>query len=91
MLDQAFKGQNYLLPMINQPNNEALTLGLQHAGVKVGAHGFQKDKSGEKNAETEEDLLEHRTDGTDGFDTLCIGCFLYPGVSVITAGGMGYF
>ena len=91
MLDQAFKGQKYLLPMINQPNNEALTLGLQHAGVKVGAHGFQKDKSGEKNAETEEDLLEHRTDGTDGFDTLLIGCFLYPMVSVITKGGMGYF
>ena len=33
-----------------------------------------KDKGGEKLAETEEDLLQHRTDGTDAFDTLYIGC-----------------
>ncbi|MBD5223687.1 MAG: hypothetical protein HDS71_06530 [Bacteroidales bacterium] len=25
-------------------------------------------------AKSEEDLLEHRTDGTDAFDTLYIGC-----------------
>lgn len=34
----------------------------------------RKDKSGEKLAENEEDLLEHRTDGTDAFDTPYIGC-----------------
>lgn len=28
--------------------------------------------------ETEEDLLEHRTDGTDAFDTLYIGCEKFP-------------
>ncbi len=33
---------------------------------------------GEKLAETEEDLLEHRTDGTDAFDTLYIGCEKFP-------------
>ena len=33
----------------------------------------QKDKSGEKNPETEEDPLQFRTDGSDAFDTLCIG------------------
>ena len=28
--------------------------------------------------ETEENLLEHRTDGTDAFDTLFIGCEKFP-------------
>ncbi|MBO4800519.1 MAG: hypothetical protein J5545_01490 [Bacteroidaceae bacterium] len=32
----------------------------------------------EKLAETEEDRLEHRTDGTDAFDTLFIGCEKFP-------------
>lgn len=36
------------------------------------------DKAGEKLAESEEDLLEHRTDGTDAFDTLYIGCEKFP-------------
>lgn len=31
-----------------------------------------------KNPESEEDLLEHRTDGTDAFDTLYIGCEKFP-------------
>ena len=38
----------------------------------------RKDKSGEKLAESEEDLLEHRTDGTDAFDTLYIGAEKFP-------------
>ncbi|WP_290380717.1 hypothetical protein [uncultured Duncaniella sp.] len=38
----------------------------------------RKDKSGEKLAESEEDLLEHHTDGTDAFDTLYIGCEKFP-------------
>lgn len=88
MLDQAFKGQKYLMPQINQPNNEALVLGLQHTGVRIGSHGFQKDKSEEKNNETEESLLEHRTDGTDAFDTLMIGMMLYP-VKGSVGGGLG--
>lgn len=33
---------------------------------------------GEKLDETEEDLLQHRTDGTDAFDTLYIGCERMP-------------
>ena len=41
-------------------------------------NGFRKDKGGEKLAESEEDLLEHRTDGTDAFDTLYIGCEKFP-------------
>ena len=35
--------------------------------------GFRKNKSTEKNPESEEDLLEYRTDGTDAFDTLILG------------------
>jgi hypothetical protein len=81
IIDQSLKGQKYLFPMINEPNNEALKIGLENTGVKVGPLGFQKDKSGEKLAETEEDLLEHRTDGTDGFDTLLLGMFFHPQAS----------
>lgn len=36
------------------------------------------DKAGEKLAESVEDLLERRTDGTDAFDTLYIGCEKFP-------------
>ena len=32
----------------------------------------------QKLAESEEDLLEHRTDGTDAFDTLYIGAEKFP-------------
>lgn len=78
MLDLAFKGQKYLMPQVNQPNTVALVLGLQQIGVRIGPHGFQKDKTEEKNDETEESLLEHRTDGTDAFDTLMIGMRIYP-------------
>ena len=31
-----------------------------------------------KSSQSEEDLLEHRTDGTDAFDTLYIGCEKFP-------------
>lgn len=78
-LDQAFKGQKYLYPQINQLQNEALVLAMQQTGVKIGPYGFQKDKSGEKEQETEEDRLEHRTDGTDAFDTLFIGMNFHSG------------
>ena len=37
-----------------------------------------ENKSTEKNPESEEDLLQHRTDGTDAFDTLYIGCEKFP-------------
>ena len=47
-------------------------------GGERGRNGFRKKKSTEKNTESEEDLLEHRTDGTDAFDTLYIGCEKFP-------------
>ena len=47
-------------------------------------------KGGEKLDETEENLLEHRTDGTDAFDTLYIGTekFPYREISPVTASGV---
>ena len=62
------------MPFFNRQNNDDLILAIQAAGVSRGRNGFRKDKGGEKLAESEEDLLEHRTDGTDAFDTLYIGC-----------------
>lgn len=78
MIHLALKGQKYLFPMFNKSNNESLLLAMENTGIKVGSNGFQKDKSGEKLAESEEDLLEHRTDGTDAFDTLFIGMNKFP-------------
>lgn len=49
-----------------------ITLCLVAIGVTA------QDKGGEKLAESEEDLLEHRTDGTDAFDKLYIGCEKFP-------------
>lgn len=78
LINQAFAGKQRLMPFFNRTNNEDLILAIQSAGVRRGRNGFDKDKSGEKLAETEEDLLEHRTDGTDAFDTLYIGCEKFP-------------
>ena len=58
--------------------------------LRRGRNGFRKDNGGEKLAESEviglplsqyaekEHLLEHRTDGTDAFDTLYIGAEKFP-------------
>lgn len=78
LINNAFAGKQRLMPFINRSNNEDLFLAIQSAGVSNGRNGFRKDKSGEKLAESEEDLLEHRTDGTDAFDTLYIGCEKFP-------------
>ena len=55
-----------------------------------GRNGFRKDKGGEKLDETEDNLLEHRTDGTDAFDTLYIGAekFPYKEIYPITSSGI---
>ena len=78
LINNAFSGKQRLMPFFNRSNNEDLILAIQSAGVSNGRNGFRKDKSGEKLAESEEDLLEHRTDGTDAFDTLYIGCEKFP-------------
>lgn len=77
-----------ILTFIKKPNHFVYTafydkcikaiLAIQSAGVERGRNGFRKNKSMEKHPESEEDLLEHRTDGTDAFDTLYIGCEKFP-------------
>lgn len=78
LINQGFSGKQRLMPFFNRSNNADLILAIQSAGVSRGRNGFRKDKSGEKLAESEEDLLEHRTDGSDAFDTLYIGCEKFP-------------
>jgi len=86
MIDQALKGQKYLFPVFNKPNNEELLLAMQKCDVAVNSRGFGKDKAGEKLKESEEDLLQFRTDGTDAWDTLFIGMNLFPSGSEIIIG-----
>ncbi len=78
LINRGFAGLNRLTPYFNRQNNDDLILAVQSAGVSRGRNGFQKDKSVEKLAETEDDRLELRTDGTDAFDTLYIGCESRP-------------
>ena len=85
LINQAFQGKQRLMPFFNRQNNDDLILAIQAAGVTRGRNGFHKDKGGEKLAETEEDLLEHRTDGTDAFDTLFIGCEKFPQSQYVSA------
>ena len=90
LINQAFAGKQRLMPFFNRQNNDDLILAIQAAGVTRGRNGFHKNKAGEKLAESEEDLLEHRTDGTDAFDTLFIGCEKFPQSQYISvdAGGV---
>ena len=46
--------------------------------TQIGVESVALYKGGEKLDETEENLLEHRTDGTDAFDTLYIGAEKFP-------------
>lgn len=78
LINQAFAGKQRLTPFFNRQNNDDLILALQSAGVSRGRLGFRKNKDGEKHPDTEEDPLQHRTDGTDAFDTLYIGCEKFP-------------
>lgn len=79
LINRGFAGQNRLTPYFNEQNNEDLLVSIRTAGVYNG----KKDKRGEKLAETEEDRLEARTDGSDAWDTLYIGCERFPQVSII--------
>ena len=78
LINQGFAGKQRLMPFFNRQNNDDLILAVQSAGVVRGRNGFRKDKGGEKLDESEENLLEHRTDGTDAFDTLYIGAEKFP-------------
>ncbi len=73
-INDALTGIKYLFPTFNRSNNEFLLPALEQTGIKIGRNGFEKDKSGEKLPDTDEDPLELRTDGTDAWDDLFIGC-----------------
>ena len=90
LINQAFAGKQRLMPFFNRQNNDDLILAIQAAGVSRGRNGFRKDKAGEKLAESEESLLEHRTDGTDAFDTLYIGAekFPYRNATAVSSSGI---
>ena len=78
LINQGFARKQRLMPYFNRQNNDNLIHAIQFAGVECGRNGFRMNKSMEKQPESEEDLLEHRTDGTDAFDTLYIGCEKFP-------------
>lgn len=66
---------------INRINNEVLILAMEQAEIKISYTGttktIKKDKSKEKQAETEDNPVETRTDITDAFDSLFIGVKLF--------------
>lgn len=74
LINRMFLGKADHRAMINDENNEEMLLSIRLAGVYNG----KKDKRGEKLAETEEDKLEARTDGSDAFDSLMIGIEKFP-------------
>jgi hypothetical protein len=74
LINAMFAGQRRLMPMINVQNNEDLLICIQSTGVYNG----HKDKRHEKDPDSEENPLRHRTDGSDAFDNLCIGCERFP-------------
>ena len=77
-IDDALKGRMYLFPRFNLNNNRHLLPAMELAGIRIGRNGFEKDKSGEKHGETNDDPLELRTDGTDAWDDLFIGLCFFP-------------
>lgn len=73
--------------LFNEENNPDLLNSIDSAMSVNGTN--QKDKSGEKVPETEESPLEGRTDGSDAFDTLCIGVETGPRPSYSGGGDAG--
>ncbi len=86
LINRMFQGRANHKILINRDNNEALLLSIETAGVYNG----KKDKRSEKLAETEEDKLEYRTDGSDAFDTLCIGVERHLQPYYASGGGSGF-
>lgn len=71
LINRMFRGQGTYKIAINEENNPDLLVSIDSALSVNGTN--EKDKTGEKLPETEESPLESRTDGSDAFDTLCIG------------------
>lgn len=56
---------------------------------QIGVESVALYKGGVKLDETEENLLEHRTDGTDAFDTLYIGTEKFPYIEIFPVSASG--
>lgn len=85
LINGMFLGQRTYRILINEENNPDLLNSIDSAMTVNGTN--QKDKSGEKKPETEEDPLQGRTDGSDAFDTLCIA--VEVGNAPVHGGGGG--
>ena len=80
VINDALAGIEYPAIRINQPNNPDLIIALQLCEVQISYKGFRKDKSQEKKPEAEDNLpLQQRTDFTDAFDSLYLGCKYFRG------------
>lgn len=77
-INDALDGHDYLMPLFNRNNNDILLTAMETCGTTNGRTGFEKDKSGEKKPETEDNPYENRTDGTDAWDDLFIGLNFFP-------------
>lgn len=85
LINEMFSGLRRLVPRINEQNNEDLIICIEHTGVYNG----KKDKRAEKDDFlSEENPIQHRTDGSDAFDMLCIGCENFPQSDFTAAIGM---
>lgn len=77
-IDLALKGDpQYLFPQFNEDNCEYLKIAMENTGVKIGRNGFEKDKSAEKDPDSQESPDEKKTHITDAWDTLFIGSNFY--------------
>ena len=76
-INEALSESGRLSVRFNEENNQDLIVAMEHTTVEVGYKGFRKCKKGEKLPETETDPLELRTDGTDAWDVLFLGCLYY--------------
>ena len=80
IINEALAHLSFPAIRINQPNNPDLIIALQLCEVSISYKGFRKDKSQEKKPEAEDNLpLQQRTDFTDAFDSLFLGCKYFRG------------
>ena len=86
LINRMFVGRATHQVLINRDNNEALLMSIETAGVYMG----KKDKRAEKLPESETDPLFARTDGSDAFDTLCIGVERHLQESFTSDGQSGF-
>ena len=79
IINNGFQGQEKLFPMFNKDNNVDVLQAIPLTSIKLVNGGFRKDKSEEKRLESADTMpYELRTDGTDAWDNLHLGCLLYP-------------